>query len=71
MLPTFYPGLPDRGLAADPAAPRRPASGRALGPGGWGTEIGTGYSELIDPAEQRARLTAQSLLAAGGDVEAM
>ncbi|MFJ5230728.1 bifunctional lysylphosphatidylglycerol synthetase/lysine--tRNA ligase LysX [Kitasatospora sp. NPDC088391] len=37
----------------------------------FGTEIGTAYSELIDPVEQRARLTAQSLLAAGGDVEAM
>ncbi|MFE1786318.1 bifunctional lysylphosphatidylglycerol synthetase/lysine--tRNA ligase LysX [Streptomyces sp. NPDC059506] len=36
-----------------------------------GTELGTAYSELIDPVEQRARLTAQSLLAAGGDPEAM
>ncbi|RJK96053.1 bifunctional lysylphosphatidylglycerol synthetase/lysine--tRNA ligase LysX [Vallicoccus soli] len=37
----------------------------------FGTEIGTAYSELTDPVEQRARLTAQSLLAAGGDPEAM
>jgi lysyl-tRNA synthetase class 2 len=37
----------------------------------FGAEIGTAYSELIDPVEQRARLTAQSLLAANGDVEAM
>ena len=37
----------------------------------FGTEIGTAYSELIDPVEQRERLTQQSLLAAGGDVEAM
>jgi lysyl-tRNA synthetase, class II len=37
----------------------------------FGTELGTGYSELVDPVEQRARLTAQSLLAAGGDQEAM
>jgi lysyl-tRNA synthetase, class II len=37
----------------------------------FGAEIGTGYSELVDPVEQRARLTAQSLLAAGGDPEAM
>jgi len=36
-----------------------------------GTELGTGYTELIDPVEERARLTAQSLLAAGGDAEAM
>ncbi|WP_189132429.1 bifunctional lysylphosphatidylglycerol synthetase/lysine--tRNA ligase LysX [Wenjunlia tyrosinilytica] len=37
----------------------------------FGTELATAYSELIDPIEQRARLTAQSLLAAGGDPEAM
>ena len=37
----------------------------------FGTEIGTGYTELVDPVEERARLTAQSLLAAGGDPEAM
>ncbi len=37
----------------------------------FGAEIGTAYSELVDPVEQRARLTAQSLQAAGGDVEAM
>jgi len=37
----------------------------------FGTEIGTAYSELIDPLEQRERLTAQSLLAARGDPEAM
>jgi lysyl-tRNA synthetase class 2 len=37
----------------------------------FGSEVGTAYSELIDPVEQRARLTAQSLLATGGDVEAM
>ncbi len=37
----------------------------------FGAEIGTAYSELIDPIEQRRRLTEQSLLAAGGDAEAM
>ena len=37
----------------------------------FGAEIGTGYSELVDPVSERARLTAQSLLAAGGDPEAM
>ena len=36
-----------------------------------GTELGTGYSELVDPVEERARLIAQSLLAARGDPEAM
>jgi lysyl-tRNA synthetase class 2 len=37
----------------------------------FGTEMGTGYTELVDPVEERARLTAQSLLAAKGDPEAM
>jgi lysyl-tRNA synthetase class 2 len=37
----------------------------------FGSELGTGYSELNDPVEERARLTAQSLLAARGDPEAM
>jgi lysyl-tRNA synthetase class 2 len=36
-----------------------------------GVEIGTAYSELTDPLDQRARLTEQSLKAAAGDVEAM
>ncbi|MEU4508485.1 bifunctional lysylphosphatidylglycerol synthetase/lysine--tRNA ligase LysX [Nonomuraea wenchangensis] len=38
---------------------------------GFGTELGTGYSELNDPIDQRHRLVEQSLLAAGGDPEAM
>ncbi len=37
----------------------------------WGVELGTAYSELTNPLEQRRRLTEQSLLAAGGDPEAM
>ncbi|QLL09739.1 bifunctional lysylphosphatidylglycerol synthetase/lysine--tRNA ligase LysX [Mycobacterium vicinigordonae] len=37
----------------------------------WGVELGTAYSELTDPVEQRRRLEEQSLLAAGGDPEAM
>src|SRR5690625_3489918 len=36
-----------------------------------GTEIGTAFSELIDPVIQRERLTAQSEAAAAGDEEAM
>ncbi|GAA1752258.1 bifunctional lysylphosphatidylglycerol synthetase/lysine--tRNA ligase LysX [Streptomonospora arabica] len=38
---------------------------------GFGMELGTGYSELVDPVEQRRRLTEQSMMAAGGDPEAM
>lgn len=37
----------------------------------WGIELGTAYSELTDPVEQRRRLREQSLLAAGGDPEAI
>lgn len=37
----------------------------------FGTEVATAYSELVDPVEQRRRLTEQSLRAAGGDAEAM
>jgi lysyl-tRNA synthetase class 2 len=36
-----------------------------------GVELAPAYSELVDPIEQRRRLTEQSLLAAGGDTEAM
>lgn len=37
----------------------------------WGIELGTAYSELTDPVEQRRRLTEQSMLAAHGDPDAM
>lgn len=37
----------------------------------FGVELGTGYTELTNPCEQRARLEEQSLAAAGGDPEAM
>jgi lysyl-tRNA synthetase class 2 len=36
-----------------------------------GVELAPSYSELVDPVIQRQRLTEQSLLAAGGDAEAM
>ncbi|MFF2202172.1 bifunctional lysylphosphatidylglycerol synthetase/lysine--tRNA ligase LysX [Streptomyces sp. NPDC058145] len=71
LLPTFYKDFPTdvspltRQHRTDPRLAER-----------WdlvafGTELGTAYSELTDPVEQRRRLTAQSLLAAGGDPEAM
>ncbi|MBB5157703.1 bifunctional lysylphosphatidylglycerol synthetase/lysine--tRNA ligase LysX [Saccharopolyspora phatthalungensis] len=69
--PTFYTDFPSevspltRPHRADPRLAER-----------WdlvafGTELGTGYSELVDPVEQRRRLTEQSMHAAGGDPEAM
>ncbi|HEX8001898.1 MAG TPA: bifunctional lysylphosphatidylglycerol synthetase/lysine--tRNA ligase LysX [Mycobacteriales bacterium] len=36
-----------------------------------GREVGTAYSELVDPVEQRRRLTEQAALKAAGDPEAM
>jgi lysyl-tRNA synthetase class 2 len=36
-----------------------------------GVELGTGYSELVDPVIQRERFQTQALLAAKGDPEAM
>ncbi|MDO5681714.1 MAG: bifunctional lysylphosphatidylglycerol synthetase/lysine--tRNA ligase LysX [Propionibacteriaceae bacterium] len=36
-----------------------------------GMELGTAYTELTDPFDQRARFTEQSLKAAAGDLEAM
>lgn len=38
---------------------------------GWGMELGTAFSELTDPAEQRRRFLDQALLGAAGDEEAM
>jgi lysyl-tRNA synthetase, class II len=37
----------------------------------FGTELGTAYTELTDPIDQRDRLTRQSIQAAAGDLEAM
>ncbi|MFI5952910.1 bifunctional lysylphosphatidylglycerol synthetase/lysine--tRNA ligase LysX [Cryptosporangium sp. NPDC051539] len=37
----------------------------------YSAELGTAYSELVDPVDQRERLTAQSIKAAAGDPEAM
>jgi lysyl-tRNA synthetase class 2 len=69
--PTFYTDFP-----AEVSPLTRPHRGDPRLAERWdlvafGTELGTGYSELVDPVEQRRRLTAQSLLAAGGDAEAM
>lgn len=69
--PTFYTDFP---AEDSPLTRRHRADGRLAERWdlvAFGTEIGTGYSELIDPVEQRRRLTEQSWLAAGGDQEAM
>jgi len=69
--PTFYIDFP---LSVSPLTrPHRSKAGVAerWDLVAWGVELGTAYSELTDPVEQRRRLEEQSLLAAGGDPEAM
>ncbi|MEZ0339557.1 bifunctional lysylphosphatidylglycerol synthetase/lysine--tRNA ligase LysX [Mycobacterium sp. pV006] len=69
--PTFYKDFP---TSVSPLTrPHRSISGVAerWDLVAWGVELGTAYSELTDPVEQRRRLQEQSLLAAGGDPEAM
>lgn len=69
--PTFYIDFP---LSVSPLTrPHRSKRGLAerWDLVAWGVELGTAYSELTDPVEQRRRLQEQSLRAAGGDPEAM
>ncbi|WP_338597407.1 bifunctional lysylphosphatidylglycerol synthetase/lysine--tRNA ligase LysX [Saccharopolyspora sp. SCSIO 74807] len=69
--PTFYTDFPAE--VAPLARPHRadPRLAERWDLVAFGVELGTGYSELTDPVEQRRRLTEQSRLAAGGDAEAM
>jgi lysyl-tRNA synthetase class 2 len=69
--PTFYTDFP---LETSPLTRQHRADPRLAERWdlvAFGMELGTAYSELIDPVEQRERLTAQSLKAAAGDLEAM
>jgi lysyl-tRNA synthetase class 2 len=69
--PTFYKDFPTDVSPLTRAHRTDPRLAERWDLVAFGTELGTAYSELIDPVEQRRRLTAQSLLAAGGDAEAM
>jgi len=71
VLPTFYRDFPVEVSPLTRAHREDPRLAERWDLVAFGTELGTGYSELVDPVEERARLTAQSLLAAGGDPEAM
>jgi lysyl-tRNA synthetase, class II len=71
VAPTFYRDFPVEVSPLTRAHRSDPRLAERWDLVAFGAEIGTGYSELVDPIEQRARLTAQSLLAAGGDAEAM
>lgn len=70
-VPTFYSDFPTEVSPLTREHREDPRLAERWDLVAFGTEIGTAYSELIDPTEQRRRLTEQSLLAAGGDPEAM
>ncbi|MFP3986588.1 bifunctional lysylphosphatidylglycerol synthetase/lysine--tRNA ligase LysX [Streptomyces sp. E11-3] len=70
-LPTFYKDFPTDVSPLTRQHRHDPRLAERWDLVAFGTELGTAYSELTDPVEQRRRLTAQSLLAAGGDPEAM
>jgi lysyl-tRNA synthetase, class II len=71
VLPTFYRDFPVETAPLTRAHRDEPRLAEKWDLVAFGAEIATAYSELVDPAEERARLTAQSLLAAGGDQDAM
>jgi len=69
--PTFYTDFPTSVSPLTRAHRTDPRLAERWDLVGFGMELGTAYTELVDPVEQRSRLTAQSLRAAGGDAEAM
>ncbi len=70
-MPTFYTDFPTDVSPLTRAHRAEPRLAERWDLVAFGTELGTAYTELIDPIEQRRRLTEQSLRAAGGDPEAM
>jgi lysyl-tRNA synthetase class 2 len=69
--PTFYTDFPTSVSPLTRPHRSRPGVAERWDLVAWGMELGTAYSELTDPVEQRRRLQHQSMLAAGGDPEAM
>lgn len=69
--PTFYLDFPASVSPLTRPHRSRPGLAERWDLVAWGVELGTAYSELTDPVEQRRRLQQQSMLAAGGDPEAM
>ncbi|MFE9688211.1 bifunctional lysylphosphatidylglycerol synthetase/lysine--tRNA ligase LysX [Micromonospora sp. NPDC005806] len=70
-VPTFYLDFPTDVSPLTRQHRRDPRLAERWDLVAFGMELGTAYTELVDPTEQRRRLTAQSLKAAGGDPEAM
>jgi len=69
--PTFYTDFPASVSPLTRPHRSKPGLAERWDLVAWGVELGTAYSELTDPVEQRRRLQEQSLLAADGDPEAM
>ncbi|MFZ1653107.1 MAG: bifunctional lysylphosphatidylglycerol synthetase/lysine--tRNA ligase LysX [Candidatus Nanopelagicales bacterium] len=69
--PVFYSDFPTEVSPLTRKKPGEPRLAERWDLVAWGAELGTAYTELIDPIDQRDRLTAQSMLAAAGDAEAM
>jgi lysyl-tRNA synthetase class 2 len=69
--PTFYLDFPVETSPLTRAHRHDPRLAERWDLVAFGAELGTAYSELVDPVEQRRRLTEQSVLAAAGDPEAM
>ncbi|MEV0799321.1 bifunctional lysylphosphatidylglycerol synthetase/lysine--tRNA ligase LysX [Kribbella sp. NPDC050281] len=70
-VPTFYTDFPLETSPLTRSHRSEPRLAERWDLVAFGAEIGTAYSELVDPVEQRRRLTEQSLKAAAGDPEAM
>jgi lysyl-tRNA synthetase class 2 len=70
-LPTFYTDFPVETSPLTRVHRHDPRLAERWDLVAFGAEIATAYSELVDPVEQRRRLTEQSLKAAAGDPEAM
>lgn len=71
VTPTFYRDFPTEVSPLTRAHRRDPRLAERWDLVAFGMELGTAYTELVDPVEQRRRLTAQAERAAGGDPEAM
>ncbi|HEX9335611.1 MAG TPA: bifunctional lysylphosphatidylglycerol synthetase/lysine--tRNA ligase LysX, partial [Pseudonocardiaceae bacterium] len=69
--PTFYTDFPAEVSPLTRPHRQDPRKAERWDLVAFGTELGTAYSELTDPLEQRSRLAEQSLRAASGDVDAM
>ncbi|MGX7677372.1 bifunctional lysylphosphatidylglycerol synthetase/lysine--tRNA ligase LysX [Jatrophihabitans sp. DSM 45814] len=71
VMPTFYLDFPTETSPLTRKHRLDPRLSERWDLVAFGAETGTAYSELIDPVDQRQRLTDQSLKAAAGDPEAM